>query len=125
MPSARPYSEAVFPSLSESPEISSRILEEMKDARDEEAAPQVICYFDIPMGRSLIYLAVKNIGKGIANDVKIAFEPPLQNSGNLDLSRLPLLQNGITSLPPGHEIRTLFDSTVSYFGGDLPLLLSG
>lgn len=35
---------------------------EMREARDQQTAPYIIVYFDVPFGTSLIYLVVKNIG---------------------------------------------------------------
>ena len=61
-------------------EASEKTLQEMKAMRDQETAPYVIVYFEIPSGTSLIYLIIKNIGKTVANGVRLEFNPPLKSS---------------------------------------------
>lgn len=120
-------------------EVAGESLQEIKETRDQEVAPYVVAYFDVPYDEHMIYLVVKNIGKGIARDVGIKFDPPLQSSNFGDLlDQFSLLKDGIGSLAPGQEIRTDFDTThgylgnehlprryqaeISYFGGLLPSL---
>jgi PAS domain-containing protein len=100
---------------SQSAAIAEKTLQEMREMRDQEIAPYVIAYFDSPLGKSLIYLVVKNIGKSVANSVKLDFDPPLQSSlKGIDIANIPFIRDGIGSMPPGYEIRTLFDGTISY-----------
>jgi len=105
-----------------SAEISEEILKEMKESRDQEIAPYVVAYFDIPYGKPCIYLVIKNVGKSVAKDVKLEFQPPLKNSKGEEINDIPLIKDGIGSIPPGYEIRTFFDSGISYFNkSNLPL----
>jgi len=105
-----------------SAEISEEILKEMKESRDQEIAPYVVAYFDIPYGKLCIYLVIKNVGKSVAKDVKLEFQPPLKNSKGEEINDIPLIKDGIGSIPPGYEIRTFFDSGISYFNkSNLPL----
>lgn len=96
---------------------------EMRNTRDQESAPYVTTYFDIPMGSQAIYLVVKNTGQTLATNVKLSFAPPLRVARENYLPKdWNLIKDGIESLPPGYEIRTLFDSAVLYFGRtELPL----
>jgi hypothetical protein len=105
-------------------EATEKSVHEMREARDQESAPYVIAYFDIPIGHRLIYLVVKNIGHSVATQVKLTFSPPLISIDNEPfLSKMNFLRNGIESMPPNYEIRTLFDTTPAYFNNDkLPLI---
>lgn len=105
-----------------SAEVSEGILKEMKESRDQEVAPYVVAYFDIPYGMPFIYLIVRNAGKSVAEDVKLEFQPPLKNSNGEVINDIPFIKEGIGSIPPECEIKTFFDTAISYFGKkELPL----
>jgi len=105
-----------------STEVSEGILKEMKESRDQEVAPYVVAYFDIPYGMPLIYLIVRNAGKSVAKDVKLEFQPPLKNSNGEAINDIPFIKEGIGSIPPESEIKTFFDTAISYFKNkELPL----
>ncbi len=90
-------------------------LQVMKEARDQEIAPYVVVYFDIPHGEQILFLVVKNIGKSTARDVKLQFNPKLIGNSGEDLSELPLIKDGIVALPPNHELKMFIDSTNAFF----------
>ncbi|HUS11827.1 MAG TPA: hypothetical protein VMZ30_15270 [Pyrinomonadaceae bacterium] len=98
-------------------------IRELRETREQETAPYVLAYFDASFDTSLIYLVIKNVGKTPANNVRILFDPPIRNSSRgIEIADLPMIKDGIGSIAPGYEIRTLFDSAISYFGQDnLPL----
>lgn len=103
-------------------EVSRQTLEEMKESRDQEVAPYVVVHFELPFGKRWIYLVVKNIGKSIAEDIRVEFTPPLRNTEGEKISNLAMIQHGIPSLPPNAEVRTFFDTTLEYFKhAELPL----
>ena len=63
----------------------------------------------------MIYLVVKNIGKSVAKNVKLSFEPPLESTiKEIDIANISLIKDGLGSMPPGYEIRTVYDGTISY-----------
>jgi len=100
-----------------------RTVREMKESRAQEIAPYVIAYFDVPYGKAQIFVVVKNIGKGVARDVRLNFDPPLRNSDSVNVNDIGFIKNGIRSMPPGYEIRTFFDGMREYFKTqELPLL---
>ncbi|MEA2575388.1 MAG: hypothetical protein QOH93_2686 [Chloroflexia bacterium] len=100
-----------------STEISAEVLREMRQTREEESAPYVVVYFDSDADKpEFIHLVIKNLGKKLARDVRLIFEPPLANSHEGEFANIPLLQEGIGALAPGQEVRTFFDSTISYLG---------
>lgn len=104
-----------------SAESAKKTLEEMREARDQESAPYVICYFEAAAHDQLIYFVVKNEGKLVAHNVHLSISPPLTTSHG-PLEDMVLLSEGVASLVPGQEIRTLFDSTRGIFGrDDVPL----
>lgn len=104
-------------------EATEKSVFEMRETRDQETAPFIVVYFDIPIGSGLIYLVVKNIGRTVATQVKLTFTPPLCTSdNNPPLAEMNFIKKGIGAMPPNYEIRTLFDSSAAYFGNDeLPL----
>lgn len=104
-------------------EATERSVLEMRETRDQETAPFIIAFFDVQTEASLIYLVVKNIGHTVATQVKFTFTPELRSSNdNRLLKEVGFIKNGIESMPPNYEIRTLVDSSPSYFGNkELPL----
>ncbi len=101
----------------ESFDVSEKILEEMKGIRKAENAPYVFVYIDQIENDSAVklYLVIKNAGKGIARDIKIKFEPELQNEGTYSLKHIKQIINNLPPLPPSGEIRHAFILTTKYF----------
>jgi hypothetical protein len=104
----------------ESLEISSKILEEMRETRDAQTAPYIFTYFDQMKGKDAtkIFLVIKNAGKGLARDVRVTFDPELQNDQTYSLKHIKQLTRHIPSLPPGKEIRHAFAFTIKYFNAE-------
>lgn len=109
----------------ESAEIYEQILREMRDAREAEVAPYVIVYFDIDRTRDALYLVIKNVGKSLASNVKLQFNPPLKNTNMNPLHSVPkiedspLVRNGIDSMPPGFQLRLVLDRAGRYIDKSL------
>lgn len=99
--------------------ISKETLEEMRDTRDQTTAPYIVCYFEFK--QNSMYLVVKNIGKGLAENVKIELDPSLINFRGENLSETSIFRHGISSMPPGYEIKTFVDLPFKYFEKKLPL----
>lgn len=98
-----------------SADISRQVLEEMRENRAQETAPYVIAYFDVLSDKPFILLVIKNIGKGIAEKVRLEFEPQLQSIANPTINEALFIKDGIESMPPGYEIRAIFDNGIKYF----------
>lgn len=94
--------------------ISEKTLQEMRDSRDQESAPYIVTYFDIPFGQQFIFFVIKNIGKTSAERVKIDINPPLVNSKGINFNNFPFLNDKISIMPPGYEIKTMFDFFPQY-----------
>lgn len=99
-----------------SAKAANNTINEMKEAREQENAPYIVVYFDIPQNKPLIYLIIKNVGKSIATDVNLTFTPSLTSNVFKGINDVPLIKNGISSLPPNYELRTLFDGAINRFG---------
>jgi hypothetical protein len=102
-----------------SAELSQDVLAEMREARAQETAPYVLVYLDMPYSPTnygLIYLVITNTGKTVAKNIKFKFEPTLQSAfGNqVHDFHMPALKEGLGSLVPNQEIRTVFDSITNY-----------
>jgi hypothetical protein len=75
---------------------------------------------DVVFEDGLLFLAVRNIGARPVFGVSVAFDRPLIGLGGMrEISALPVFAN-IDVLAPGREIRTLLDSSASYFGRRQP-----
>jgi hypothetical protein len=99
----------------EAAEISAKVLEHNRNVQDQEVAPYMVVYLDIPYGDPWIYLVVRNVGKTIAENVSITFDPPLTRMQHEPLATLPIDDAQMGSFPPGYEVRIFFDSTIEYF----------
>lgn len=102
-------------SIRKSTEVSEAVLQEMKVAREEAAAPYVVVYFDVSDEADPcpeIYLNIKNEGKTTAKNVRLSFDPQLPTlkyiAKSRNLNDLYLVKEGIPLLPPGYRIRTTF-----------------
>lgn len=96
--------------------ISANILDEMIETRDAEISPYVFVFIDQMEEENAVklFLVIKNVGKGIAKNIKIKFEPELQNGGTYSLKHINQIINNMPPLPPGGEIRHAFALTTKY-----------
>lgn len=96
---------------------------EARTVREDQARPFVIV--DIQpsvVWQNILNLTVENIGKTLARDVRIAFDPPLRSSmKDNDLSNSLMLTEGIPSMPPGRRVTALFDLSHDRLSAGLPL----
>ncbi len=88
-----------------------RQVTEARRTREAQAQPFVVV--DIQPGRvwmNWLTLVVENIGKTLAKDVRIAFDPSLVTTvKDSALAKSALIRDGIAVLPPGRRVETLFD----------------
>ena len=96
---------------------------EARRTREEQARPFVVV--DIQPGTAwynAFNLIIENIGKTLAKDVRIRFEPPLETTlENYDLSGSAMLREGIPSMPPGRRVVALFDMSRERLKSNLPM----
>jgi hypothetical protein len=98
-----------------------RQVREARRLREDQARPWVVVYFDVDW---LTEIVVENIGKTVARDVHISFEPPLKST--LDppwaWEDSTLLRDGIKTMAPSQKIRFTFDAVNDRFDcEELPL----
>lgn len=91
--------------------VGLRQVREARRLREEQIRPIVVLDFDTQ--DALFFLKLTNFGTTIARNVKITVEPPLASALDGQTERVARLQmfrdEGIPTLAPGKEIRTLFD----------------
>lgn len=92
---------------------------EARTLREEQVRPWVVVDFDPGF---LVHLAIENIGKTVATDVQISFDPPLSSTvaRAWDWEDSTVFTNGIPLLPPGKKLRIFFDSYNERAKSDLP-----
>lgn len=97
---------------------------EAKRLREDQSRPFVVMDVDYTAS-SLLFLFVKNIGTSLARDVSIQVDPPLTTSLDFEMGAIKMLSgDGIPTLAPGKELRTLFDMGFRRHEAGLPLLYS-
>jgi hypothetical protein len=81
---------------------------------EEQRRPDVI--LDVVFEDGLLFLALRNIGSRPAVAISTEFCRPLLGlGGTKDVAALPLFRR-LEFLAPGREIKTLLDSSASWFG---------
>lgn len=89
--------------------------------RKEQASPQVSVDIKPDESGFAMKLLVENLGPTVARNVRIKFEPPLTSVTYPDRFKdLKILTDGIPALPPGRQIRWLFDTGPAIFNNNVP-----
>lgn len=94
--------------------------------REEQARPFVVVDFEpSPVWGNIINLVVQNVGKTLAKNVRLTFNPPLVSStaGNdgYNFQESNLLKHGIPAMPPGKRFEALFDMSHDHIQAGLPM----
>lgn len=93
--------------------------------REEQAQPIVVVDFEsAPVWHNAIELVIQNIGKTIATNVHVTFDPPLkstQRHEGYDLAQSTLLTKGIPTMPPGKRVTAMFDLSHERKDSGLPM----
>jgi hypothetical protein len=92
---------------------SRRILEEMREARDQETRPYINIYFEL-VRNSILELVIKNEGRIQANEMNFAFAPDINCTDKEKLRKILGDNYNNISLHPGGEVRTYFDEVNRY-----------
>lgn len=98
-----------------------RQVREAARLRREQTRPFVIIHYEF---RSvLIQLAIRNVGKTVARNVRISFDRPLQSKqfGDEKFASMAVFTDGIPNLAPGQEIRIHFDHFPNRVQAGLPM----
>lgn len=93
--------------------FAGRQVHEAKKTREEQAQPFVVVDFEpSSVWSNIINLVVTNVGKTLARDVRLTFEPKLASThvkDEWDLNETVLIKEGIPAMPPGKRLVALFD----------------
>jgi hypothetical protein len=94
--------------------------------RKAQTQPHVVAYLEVVAG-ILMEIVVTNVGSTAAKNVRLAFDPLLERAIDEGTDRKPMFEwsvfhRGISTLPPGHQVRMLFDRGPNRFDLGLPLI---
>ena len=82
---------------------------EARRLREAQAQPFVVVDFDVR--EHLIFIVVLNVGTTLATNVRFEVTPPFASTiEGYESKDLKMFREGIPTLPPGKEMRTLLDS---------------
>lgn len=116
-------------SAEDSARAAARQIELTEQIRKEQTEPYVVVDIRPSDHVSHVFiLVIENIGPTVARNVRIQFDPPLQQVGEDDPTRTwkplresLLLTNGIPMMPPGRRMEWFFDITSKRFASGLPM----
>ncbi len=82
---------------------------EARKARDDQDRPQIIVDADYT-GRFTTNIVVRNIGHGMAKNIKFEFSAPIETTSGEDITELPYFKHGINFMAPQTDIAAVWDS---------------
>ena len=92
--------------------------------RNDQTRPYVVADIEPSRARPIVDLYVRNVGATAAYDVTITTNPALESTRSARGDALEdsvLLTEGIPTMPPGREVRTILDHVPDRIEADLPL----
>ena len=94
-----------------------------RESAETQTRPFVVVDLDFDKEPPLMYLTIENVGRTVASDVLLSFDPPLRSSfdkeGTAAVRDLALLSRPIATLPPGKKYEVLLDVGHQRAGADL------
>lgn len=91
--------------------VATRQVREARRLREDQARPFIVADFDVR--DHLIFLTVSNVGTSLAREVRFDIEPELRSTiEEVPPGDLKMFREGIPTLAPGKEMRTLFDTFI-------------
>ena len=101
--------------------VAWRQVREARRLREEQQRPFVVIDFEVERGY-IAFLVVSNLGTSLARDVRFSIDPPLESAvSSVALDKMKMLNQGISTLAPGKEIRTFFDMGFKRGKAELPM----
>lgn len=91
--------------------ITALMLIENKRSRLQKIEPLIVCYLKSSEDSSSISVIIKNIGEGLAKNVKAILIKDYLRYGktNLPLSQHGIFINGLSVFPPNYELKYILD----------------
>jgi hypothetical protein len=96
---------------------------EARRLREQQAAPYVVVDVEGSKASTIFLdLYVKNIGRTVARNVRVSFDPPLQSTldGTFVRATAGFLAHPIPAMPPGREYRMMFERGPDLYKSELP-----
>ncbi len=93
--------------------LTWKLTSETRKMREAQTSPNVLVTIEPEDFRNL-HLVVRNVGLAPAYDIKFTINPDLEPVENYPLSKVGFIQNGLSILAPGQEIKTFLLSPLSY-----------
>ncbi len=112
--------------LRQAAELRKVDAEDARRLREEEAAPYIVV--DLapgPTSRKLLQLNIENTGRTAARNVRLKFDPPLQQAAptsGYEIGNWSAVRDGIRTMAPGRRIGTFFDNSVDLYHSQAPRL---
>lgn len=103
---------------------------EARRVREEQAQPYVVVSLETdPSSPFLANLVIRNLGKTVAREVSVTFDPQLvsaldKGSGSDRITEWTVLKDGIRTLVPGQSMSTLIDSLLERYAGEASMRLT-
>lgn len=89
--------------------LTWRLMNETLRMRKAQTDPKIVIYLrSVQYHLHFLELAIKNIGLGLAYDVKFKILEEFEVPGDRKLSDIDFIKEGIDYMPPSHEITTYF-----------------
>ena len=88
--------------------LTGTLVYETRKMRKNQVDPYIVAYLDIAeTSASIVYLKTKNIGLGVALNVKFKIIKELEYDNNEKLSDFSYFLDGVKYFPPNHEDKHL------------------
>jgi len=91
-----------------------------EQVRKDQSQPYVFVDIRPDKNGFLMMLVVENTGPTVAQNVRVAFDPPLRSTTFPEVESLKFVREGIKALPPGRRIMWYFDTGPAIFENDVP-----
>ena len=93
--------------------INFCMLKESQLTRKQKITPHIIAYITATEDHTFLSLKFKNIGEGIAKNIKIKVYNDYHTINGKLVSELSIVKNGLNYFPPQHELQYFLNDTES------------
>ena len=97
--------------------INSLLWFESRSTRKQKTSPHIIAYLKSTEDHVMMSLHIKNIGEGLAKNVKVKILKDYKQFGknNQFLSELGTMKNGFNSFPPQYELKYYINTNTDIY----------
>jgi hypothetical protein len=91
--------------------LTARLVKETRIMRKNQVEPHILAYIDIAETKAdIVYLKTKNIGLGVAKNVRFKIIKDIDYTGARRLANYKYFSEGVNYFPPAHEDKHLLFS---------------